>query len=61
MSNYIDRDLNNLAFAHTLDPYMTGHKGSIAGGCWKNIINGEEIKDVDVYFHNETDFNEAVE
>lgn len=60
MSNFTDRDLSNLAFAHQLDPYMTGHKGFIAGGCWKNIINGEEIKDVDIYFHNEIDFLEAV-
>lgn len=61
MSDFIDRDLNNLSFVHDLDPYMTGHKGFIAGGCFKNLINGEEIKDVDVYFENEADFLEAVE
>jgi hypothetical protein len=40
---------------------MAGHKGYIAGGCFKNIFNGEKIKDVDVFFENEKDFKDAVD
>ena len=43
-----------------LDQYMEGHKGFIAGGCFKNIFKGTKIKDLDMFFENETDFNEAV-
>ena len=43
-----------------LDLYMEGHKGFIAGGCFKNIFKGTKIKDLDMFFENEADFNEAV-
>ena len=36
-----------------LDKFMMGHKGYIAGGCFKNIFNGEKIKDIDIFFDNE--------
>lgn len=36
----------NLAF---LDNFMIGHKGFIAGGCFKNIFYKEKIKDIDVF------------
>ena len=39
---------------------MEGHKGFICGGCFKNLFNGEKIKDIDVFFHNSTDFYQAV-
>lgn len=42
-----------------LDYYMEGHPGFIAGGCFKNIFKGEKIKDLDVFFHSEEDFNKA--
>lgn len=42
-----------------LDIYMAGHNGFIAGGCFKNIFNGEKIKDVDVFFKNQEDFISA--
>lgn len=60
MSDFIHRDLQNLHMIHRLDAYMVGHKGFIAGGAFKNIINGEDIKDVDIYFESVEDFNEAV-
>lgn len=43
-----------------LDKYMIGHKGYIAGGCFKNIFNKEKFKDIDVFFENEEDYKEAV-
>ena len=35
---------------------MMGHKGYIAGGCFKNIFNGEKIKDIDIFFDDEEEF-----
>lgn len=43
-----------------LDDYMEGHKGFICGGCFKNIFNKEPIKDIDIFFKNLEDWNEAV-
>lgn len=45
---------------NVLTPYMTGHKGFMAGGCFKNLFNGEKIKDIDVFFETEIDFFSAV-
>ncbi|HWQ30561.1 MAG TPA: hypothetical protein VN549_06175 [Negativicutes bacterium] len=42
-----------------LDEYMMGHKGFIAGGCFKNIFNKEVTKDLDMFFESEADFVEA--
>lgn len=33
-----------------LDIYMANHAGYIAGGCFKNIFNGEPVKDIDIFF-----------
>lgn len=43
-----------------LDIFMTGHKGFIAGGCFKNIFSDQKIKDVDIFFESEGDWNEAL-
>ena len=32
-----------------LDKFLQGHKGFVAGGCFKNILNNEHIKDIDVF------------
>jgi hypothetical protein len=42
-----------------LDLYMIGHKGFIAGGCFKNIFMNEKIKDIDIFFENDTDRADA--
>lgn len=42
-----------------LDRYMLGHTGFIAGGCFKNILTSETIKDIDVFFDNETNWANA--
>lgn len=44
-----------------LDKFMVGHRGFIAGGCFKNLFNGERIKDVDVFFRDGIDFRSGVE
>lgn len=40
--------------------YLTGHKGHIAGGVFKNIFQKERFKDVDIFFQSESDWKEAV-
>ena len=44
-----------------LDEFMVGHKGFICGGCFKNIFNKEKVKDLDIFFENRADWEEAVE
>lgn len=44
-----------------LDRFMVNHKGYIAGGCFKGLFTGEKIKDVDLFFMNESDAKEAKE
>lgn len=60
MNNFIERDAFTYPKLKFLDIYMAGHKGYIAGGCFKNIFNNEKIKDVDIFFENAGDFDEAV-
>ena len=44
----IKRDRENFWMLNWLDEYMTGHKGFICGGCFKNIFNKEKVKDLDI-------------
>lgn len=39
-----------------LEKYLIGHKGYIAGGCFKNIFKREKIKDIDMFFENKEEF-----
>lgn len=39
--------------------YIIGTNGYIAGGCFKNIFNGEKVKDLDIFFRKEEDFFKA--
>lgn len=43
-----------------LDKLLIGHRGYIAGGCFKNIFNNERVKDVDIFFENKADCLEAI-
>lgn len=56
----IERDTQNFQNLEWLGKYLIGHKGFIAGGCFKNIFNKEKIKDLDIFFRNEIDYNEAI-
>ena len=44
-----------------LDEFMTGHKGFICGGCFKHIFTKEKVKDLDIFFRKEKDWDEAVQ
>lgn len=52
---------DNYWMLNWLDQFMVGHKGFICGGCFKNIFNKEKVKDLDIFFHSKTDFDDAVE
>lgn len=55
-----DNALNFFGVLH-LQRYLKGHNGYIAGGCFKNIFKNESAKDVDIFFENKEDFEEAKE
>lgn len=59
MGEYKKEDSYNYYQLFHLDEYMYGHHGFIAGGCFKNIFNGEKPKDIDIWFENKTDFYNA--
>ena len=59
-TNYQKNTPDNFGQIRWLDKYMEGHKGFIAGGCFKNILSGERVKDIDIFFESESDFQEAV-
>lgn len=58
---YITRGTENLMVVKVLNIYLKGHKGFVAGGCFKNIFNKEKIKDIDIFFRDENDYEEAIE
>lgn len=57
----IERDKDNFFILQWLDDFLVGHNGFIAGGCFKNIFNGEPVKDLDVFFRSSDDYAEAEE
>lgn len=52
-------DIHNFKDLIWLTKFLLGHKGFIAGGCFKNLFNHEPIKDIDMFFHNAYDFEMA--
>lgn len=59
MSNFVDETEWNFPKIKWLDKYMAGHKGFIAGGCFKNIFSDTKTKDIDIFFKNKDDFIKA--
>lgn len=59
MSVLIRENRDNYWMLNWLDKFMDGHKGFICGGCFKNIFNQEKVKDLDIFFQNEGDREEA--
>ena len=56
MNNFVIDTPDNFWQIRWLDKYMEGHKRFIAGGCFKNILSGERVKDIDIFFESESDF-----
>lgn len=57
----ITQDRENFWMLNWLDEFMIGHKGFICGGCFKDIFSKEKVRDLDIFFENEADWEEAVE
>lgn len=60
-TSYKENTPDNFWQIRWLDKYMEGHNGFIAGGCFKNILSGERVKDIDVFFESNDDFQDAVD
>lgn len=60
MSNFKVSDVLNFRQLFFLDEFLIGHKGFIAGGCFKNIFNKERVKDIDMFFESSSDFAQAL-
>ena len=58
--NMVVSDPEHIFALRILDKFMAGHKGFIAGGCFKNLFSHEYIKDIDVFFENEINHQSAV-
>lgn len=58
--SFLSQPASNFRHVWFLDKYLDGHNGFVCGGCFKNIFNNEKIKDIDVFFRSEDDFNSAV-
>ncbi|AAY53238.1 gp53 [Listeria phage P35] len=56
--NELSENYTQLRF---LDKFLEGHNGFIAGGCFKNIFQGQEVKDIDIFFRSLDDFIRAQE
>lgn len=57
---FINNTPENFWKMRFLDKYMQGHRGFIAGGCFKNILSNEQVKDIDIFFESQEDFQDAV-
>lgn len=58
--NLTKRGIENFWKLSFLEKFIQLTNGFIAGGCFKNILSDEPIKDIDVYFRTPQDFDEAV-
>ena len=52
MGDLVLRDEDEFFKLSFLKRFLLGTNGIIAGGCFKNIFNGERVKDVDIFFRN---------
>lgn len=57
---YINDVATNYPQLKKLEKYLKGHRGFIAGGCFRNIFNREPIKDVDIFFEREAHLEVAI-
>lgn len=57
----VKENRDNFWMLNWLDEFMVGHKGFICGGCFKNIFKKEKVKDLDIFFNCENDWDEAVD
>ena len=57
----IEFERNNFFILNWVERYLIGHKGFVCGGCFKNIFNKEKVKDLDIFFRTQKDWEDAVQ
>ena len=55
----VDKRIDNFKQLNWLDEFLIGHKGFIAGGCFKNIFNKDKVRDLDIFFESMSDWEDA--
>lgn len=60
MNTFVKKTVKIFPKIRFLDIYMAGHNGFIAGGCFKQILTGQKIKDIDIFFNQQIDHAAAV-
>ena len=58
-STFVTSDPEHIFALRQMDKFMVGHRGFIAGGCFKNLFSHERIKDIDVFFRFFADWQDA--
>lgn len=58
---FVRENRDNYWILNWLDEFMIGHNGFICGGCFKNIFTKKKVKDLDIFFRNSSDWDEAVQ
>ena len=61
MSNFLEKRALSVNGIEFLEQFLVGHDGFIAGGCFKNIFNHERIKDIDLFFKDQTNFQNGLD
>lgn len=57
---FIDGEAENYPQLNVVKRYLFGHKGYIAGGCFKRLFTGEKVKDYDMFFESYEDYAYAL-
>lgn len=60
-SKYVTKDAIDFPVLRKLDAFMIGHKGFICGGCFKNLFEHTDFKDVDIFFESYSDYKDATD
>lgn len=59
MGDLVLRDGDEFFKLSFLKRFLLGTNGIIAGGCFKNIFNGERVKDIDIFFRDKRDLSDV--
>ena len=57
---FIKSPINTFFHLYPLKRYLKGIDGFISGGCFKNVFKHQKIRDIDIFFKNQEDFDKAV-
>lgn len=58
---YKNKGLSHFKELRKLMEYVKGIRGHIAGGCFKDIFEGKQPKDIDIFFNTKTDLDKGIE